>query len=272
MDYWQLTAFVEVPLYLLSGPLRISLAARPADNDPANLPAAQARVATVRARLTDEGRGLFHLEDDRNERGPMANAYSAGDIIHLIPRWEDPADLATRRAHFELLFAILTGAGACNDSLLKLIDWAIEPLHQAWWTQWQALARRYGQSWHGLTSFEVGLAHRHYEQIRAARISMLNPWLAGAFPTKDPILFSLLHAGLPPAAGYVGLRLAGGSIGNLVVAPGTEEEEIAHLLVAHRLLRYAGVDRASGDPKYVRTPDFIEGMGKSYEERMKLPR
>jgi hypothetical protein len=176
-----------------------------------------------------------------------------------------------RRGHFELLFRILTEAGAQNTDLLNLIDWAIEPLHQAWGNEWLVLARRYGVSWHGLTSFELELAHRHYDPIRAQRISMLNPWLSGAFPTKTPTLFGLLHAGLPPVAGYVALRLAGGSVGNLVAVSGSEEEEIAKLLVDHRLLRFAGLDRASGEAKYVRSPSFIAGLG-DHAERMKLPR
>jgi hypothetical protein len=272
MDDGQMTVSVEVPAHLFSGPLRLALQALPADNDPANLPAAQGRVSSVRSRLTDEGRSFFHLENDRDVPHPTFGAYRASDVMYLIPRWEDPADLAARRVHFELLFAILTGAGASNNGLLKLIDWAIEPLHLAWWSEWQALARKFGSSWHGLTGFEVDLAHKHYEQIRALRISMLNPWLSGAFPTKSPTLFGLLHADLPPVAGYVGLRLAGGSVGNLVAATETEEEQIACLLVAHRLLRFAGIDKASGDPKYVRTPSFIEGMSQAYEERMKLPR
>jgi hypothetical protein len=268
MEYELLHAYVETPV-LLSGPLRLSLSARPENNEAANLPAAQARVALVRARLLDEGRSYFHLENERTAGHPVASLY-AGDTMYLIPRWAEPADLGVRREHFELLFRILTEAGACNDDLLNLIDWAIEPLHQAWWNEWMVLAQRHGVSWHGLT-FELELAHRHYESIRAQRISMLNPWLSGAFPTKTPTLFGLLHAGLPPIAGYVALRLAGGSVGNLIAVSGSEEEEIAKLLVAHRLLRFAGLDQASGQAKYVRSPSFIADLG-SHAERMKLPR
>jgi hypothetical protein len=272
MDKGEITAFVETPTYLLSGPLRLAVQANSDDGSPVNLAAAEARVVAVRSRLANEGRRFFHLEDDRDQPGLRSTPFSIGDILHLVPRWEDPADLDTRRGHFELLFGILAEAGIHNESLLRLIDWAIEPLHHAWWSEWQLLARQGGVSWHGLTSFEVGLAHRHYEQIRSARISMLTPWLTGAFPTRNPTMFGLLHAGLPPVAGYVALRLAGGSVGNLVVVPGSEEEDIAKLLLAHRLLRFAGTDQASGNPKYVRTPSFIESMGRSYEERMKLPR
>ena len=252
----------------LAGTLELDLWASPAKvGDPASMSAATQLILDVQAALIDRPE-MFYLETAPSAPEPNVNSSHITHKIYLTPRFADPRDLAERIDKFNLLFGILAGAGAHGLSQLALVDWALAPLHHDWAAAYHRQARSQRQYGYGkIYPWMLDLARDHYEQIRAARVPLLGPWLNGTYPVTDPPTFRLLHAELPTEAGYIGLQLARGQLGTLMAKPDSELHQIAEQLKFHKLLRSAGVE-LNGDLKYFRTSAFLKTI--NYAEQMEL--
>ena len=279
MSWWpadSLIASITTDPQWLSGPIQFSISYHPSDKALSGTVALDA-IRAANDSLVEALSPLFHFETEARNSIPSASSIGAGHSFRLFPRWDSPADLDVRHAHFEAMFAVLTGLGCRNSDLLNLVTWALLPLHLAWEADLAVESSNNGGSgWHSLPDWELDLAARHYPAIRAARIKMMRPWLEGRFSTGTPTLrdhewFSALHAGFPADVAYVGLRAVSGGLGTISETPGTHRAEMVEALAGAGMLRRAGFK--DGEEQWVRTPVFTaSALSHHYELRMRLPR